>query len=198
MKRIILAVTVLAVSMLASNSCILDPKNDKDPPPIDTTRTFKNLSQRDHVLINLETAYNQRHFNQFEKLLDANFTFFFSQTDIDSNFVQDESWGRDRELRAAGHMFDPTFAPPNRAPIDRIDLSLSYAIGEDKWAREEGTPDKHPGEDWFEKTAIYNMTIQAGQDQFISTNIRASFIVRYAEIAPGDSIWRMVAWRDDI
>ncbi len=52
-----------------------DTPTAPEPGPV----TFKDLSERWHVLHNLEASYNQRNHSRYDELIDADFIFFFSQ-----------------------------------------------------------------------------------------------------------------------
>jgi len=177
------------------NSCILDPKEDKpgDPPPV----PYKDLTQRDDVLFNLQKAYNERNLDRYDELLDADFVFFFSNTDYPETVPYDQ-WGRAAELGANRNMFDPTFSRPPLEPVSDIDLQLTYAPGEDKWV-EVTPPDpvKYPDEVWYEKIVTYSINIKAGSTDFVGNNIQASFTVRLATGEDSREYWRIVIWRDD-
>ena len=202
MKRIlsVALVTLSLVTMSALNSCILDP--EKTPDKDDgggTTQTFKSLEVRDDVLDNLELAYNTRNINEYDRLLDADFTFFFSPNDVNEGNVQFSQWDRAAELGATVNMFDPAFSPPTRDPISSIDLTITFPAGDNAWTVIPGTVDNgHLGEDWFEKTMQYLLTVKAGETTFTSgTPLDASLVVHQVEIE-GKQIFRVIQWRDDI
>lgn len=200
MSRTMPAIVAAVFVLVAANSCIFDaeqkpPDNDKPRPVV-----YKSLHERDDVIENLETAYNQRNIDQYKRLLDNDFIFHFSQTDVDNQTVNVENWDRAAEIAATQNIFDPNFNPPNgRAPISSIDLAITFRAGEDDWLRvTPSDPVKYPGEVWYEQTVGYFLTVQAGDLTLTSQNtINASFVIRFAE-ADGDSIWRIIAWRDDV
>ncbi|MFQ5511237.1 MAG: hypothetical protein ACE5EO_05255 [Candidatus Krumholzibacteriia bacterium] len=198
-----LTLVALTLGALVFNSCIFNAEEgtppDKVPPP-----AFKSLKAREDVLHNLELAWNQQNINQYDKLLDDNFTFFFGAKDISLGKVTSTDWGRASELIATGHMFDRTFDPPpgpsgtDPGPIISIDISMDFPVGEEKWDPL-SDPVVHPTETWYEKTVDYTFTITAGGDfRFLTGKVlRASIVIRFAE-ASGDSIYRIVQWRDDV
>ncbi len=196
MKRIV-ALTLVGLFVLGLNSCILDP--DKKPPDTDPTPPYKDLAlERDNVLFNLQKAYNERNFERYNELLDADFTFFFSNTDYDLGKVQYLQWGRALELGSARNMFDPTFSKPPLEPVSDIDCQLTYAPGEDKWVQvTPPDPVKWPDETWWEKIVTYTLTVRSGTTDFVGNNIQASFTVRWATDQTGKKYWRVVMWRDD-
>ena len=198
MKRIftrIALVPLMAAGLMTS--CLLDPENKKGPGSDPTPTVYEDLTQKDHVLLNLDKAYNEMNIDEYKRLLVNEFTFFFSQEDIDSNLVQNVSWGRLAEEEATSNMFNRVPSTKEGFVIDRIDLRLDYTPGDDVWIREVGSPGNHEGEDWYERTVTYNMTITAGDESFISVDIIASFVIKQVDVN-GAMIWKIVAWRDDI
>jgi len=197
-------IRIALVALMAGgllNSCILDPKNEKnDDDDGGTSTPYEDLTQRDHILINLDKAYNEMNINEYRNLLAPgdDFTFFFSQADIDSGHVENSSWGRAAEESATHNMFNRVPSKDEGFVIDRIDLRLDYTPGEDVWVLDAGAPGNHEGEDWYERTVTYNMTITAGNDSFISTDIIASFVIKLVDMGGGDMRWKIIAWRDDI
>jgi hypothetical protein len=78
-----------------------------------------------------------------------------------------------------------------------ISLLLIYHPGEENWiAIQPPDPDQYPGEVWYEKTANYFMTVQAGDFTFITDfPLQTSFIVRFSETK---GHWQLVRWRDGL
>ncbi len=186
---------VVALSLSFVVSCSDDDAivNGLEPPP------YKNLSgERDNVLFNLQKAYNERNFARYDELLDADFVFFFSNTDYQMGKVQYLQWGRAAELGSAKNLFDPTYSKPPLEPVSDIDLALTYATGEDKWV-EVPSPDpvKWPDETWYEKVVTYALTVKSGTTDVVGNNIQARFTVRWAADQVGKKYWRIVLWRDD-
>ena len=203
MKRILnlSLMTVALVAMVALNSCILDPEKtpEKDEGPGNDAK-FESLEQCDHVLNNLELAYNTRNIDEYARILDEfEFTFFFSPADVNSGNVNVSQWGRAEEVGATRNMFDPSFNPENGEPISSISLTLQYAEGDGSWLVIPGDPGSgHEGEDWYSKTASYIMNVQAGETTFVTgTPIDVRFTVRQVEV-DGKQIYQMVEWADDI
>jgi len=195
MKRI-MAVLIVGISVLAFNSCILDPK-EKENTPGPPASPYKALDEeRDNVLFNLEKSYKERNIDRYDELLDAGFIFHFSAADFKNGWVTVEDWDRAAEIGSALNMFDPNYQGP-REPVSNIDLTLTYAEGDDRWIQV--TPDdqeKYADETWYEKTVRYNLTVQSGDISFVGDNLQASFLVRWAEVE-GVGFWRIIAWRDD-
>ena len=196
MKRIgVLALVGLVV--LGLNSCILDPKEEKrDDPPVSPYLPLD--GERDNVLFNLQKAYNERNLERYDELLDTDFVFFFSNTDVNNGTVQYDQWGRAAEIGANRNLFDPTFSKPGVDPASVIDLTLSYATGDDQWIQVT-PPDqvKYPDETWYEKIVTYSLTVKAGDMEYVGNDIQASFTVRWATDDEGNEYWRVIIWRDD-
>jgi len=197
MKRIAI-LALVGVVTLAFNSCILDPKEGKAPPT--PTQPYKPLDgERDNVLFNLQKAYTERNIDRYSELLDADFLFHFSQKDIDEGIINRPNWDRTEEINANKNMFNPNFSKPNVDPVSKINLTLTYPAGDEKWTQI--PPEDHPGypgETWYEKTVLYRLTVQAGDKQLVGNDIQASFVVRKATVEGyTNPIWRIIAWRDD-
>jgi hypothetical protein len=187
---------LIGIVILSFNSCILDPEKGKTPPK--PSEPYKPLDgERDNVLFNLQKAYNERTSWRYDELLDLDFVFHFSNADIKNGNVSVEQWGRIEEIGATKNLFDPNFSKPGVEPASDIDLSLSYAQGDNSWTQK--TPEdqvKYPGETWYEKLVTYELTVKSGEKIYNGVAIEASFVVRWATV--GDKhFWRIIAWRDD-
>jgi hypothetical protein len=153
----------------------------------------KNVQDEDLVLINLELAYNERNFEEFEKLLDEDFVFVFSDVDFNEGKVDFQQWDRDSELASNQKILDPNLPADNR--VVSIDLKLDYPPG--NWT--ELPPDEnHPTESWYTKTVNYNLVIKtADQWEHRATGEQAQFTIRWGETEGGEH-WQIVLWRDDV
>jgi hypothetical protein len=186
--------TILIVATIAAvSSC-----NDDDEGLTEPTSKYKNLSQRDHVLINLEFSYEERNLDRFVELLDDDFIFHFSADDFRDGNVSVKKWARANEVTATTNLFDPEYQGP-REPVSGIELSLTYADSDTSWR--EVTPEDqktYPGETWYEKTVLYSLavTVPVGPAYitYVSEYVSAAFTVRWGE---ADGGWRIIAWCDD-
>jgi hypothetical protein len=188
-----LAGLVLTLILIVTASCSDDSDNGVQPQP----SPYKALTQKDHVLFNLQLAYTNRNLAEFTKLLDEGFVFHFSQADFKDGSVGVEQWEVDAELASVVNMFDENFSKPGVDPISKIDLTLKYVEGDNAW--NPVTPDDqttYPDETWYEKTVSYNLICTAGYIDYTGLNILASFIVRQSTVE-GKTIWRIISWRDD-
>lgn len=198
MKRIA-AVALAGMVAFGLNSCILNPSEDKpDKPPTSQYKCLEVTCPRDNVLVNLQSAYNDRSIQRYDELLDADFTFFFSPTDVQNGTVSSDYWSRAAEINANKNMFDPNYSNPLQEPVQDIDLLLTYPAGDDQWTQI--TPEdqiKYPGETWYQKIVGYNLTVQLpGDFQYVGLNKQAAFVLR-AATADSKQTWKIVVWRDD-
>jgi len=196
MKRIA-ALALAGMVAFGLNSCILNP--DENKPPDKPTSQYKCLEvtcPRDNVLINLQSAYNDRNISRYDELLDADFVFYFSTEDVLNGTV--EYWSRAAEINANKNMFDPNYSNPNQEPVQDINLVLTYPEGDDQWTQI--TPEdqvKYPGETWYQKIVGYNLTVQLpGDFQYVGLNKQAAFVLRAATKDTKQS-WKIIVWRDD-
>jgi hypothetical protein len=188
LKRPIMCFIVIAVAAGLMTSCILDPKKAKEDTPT-VIKEYEDLKEKDDVLWNLELAYNDRNIKQFERLLDDEFVFFFSEADYNEGGVP-ISWERPIEINTNTNLFNENLDGPLRAT--NIDLRLTYTKGE--WTEILQGND----ESWFSKEVEYNITVQtvSGVD-YKGNRLKAQFIIREA-IPDGETekIWRIIRWRD--
>jgi hypothetical protein len=184
-----LSVIGLAVLVAAMSSCIFSPEKDTGDP-VEPAKKFEDLSQRSHVLNNIELAYNKRNITQYDRLLDDNFTFFFSTGDVGGGLPQ--SWGRADELVATTAMFDPNYTGENRCKSIRMDLQFEDGV---TWV--EVIPGSAPDEVWYTTTVFYEFKIDTEPDNtwLAVPGAKAQFTVRNTgtESAP---LWKLVEFRD--
>jgi hypothetical protein len=164
-------ISCLLVAGLLIAGCKDDPRY-RPTGPVDEAPQFENLQDKDDVLYNLALAYNKRNTAEFEKLLDENFVFVFSQDDFNHGIVDVQQWGREAELEASRNIFDPNFPADYR--VVNIDLTLNYP--EDSWVLIIKT---HDG---WEHRAI---------------GLQAQFTIRWGETEGGEH-WQIVLWGDDV
>jgi hypothetical protein len=145
---------------------------------------------KDDVLYVLELAYNERNFAEFEKLLDENFVFVFSEDDFNRGAVPFPSWERTDEIAASQKIFDPNLEGGKR--VISIDLRLYYPEGD--WT-EETANESHPDESWFTKTVEYNLVVKTADNwEHRANGLKAQFTLREDDTTGG---WRIVLWADD-
>lgn len=191
-KRSLLNIAILMVVAALTTSCIFDPEKtpgetEKKPPP-----SYKALTEKDDVLFNLQLLYPQLDSDEYRRVLDDDMIFFFSDTDI-ANGVPFTQFNKEDEIRTMQHMKDPSRSDA----VLSINLTLSYSEGE--WTAIVPTDVKYEGETWYQKTVVYNMTVQAEPNMtYVSTDIKAQFTIREGQDQDGSNIWRIIRWRDAI
>jgi len=191
MLRRILITSLAVIFVGMFGACFLNPEEVTvdDPGPSGPTQKYEPLTERNSVLNNLELAYKERNINEYDRVLDENFTFFFADGDV-SNGNTPEQWSREAEVGATRNMFDENF--PGTNPIVRIELDLQFKNA--VWV--EITPDEAPTETWFTATVPYTFTIDALPDQtWITQGVpTAQYTVRPQGTTP--ETYKLVQWRD--
>lgn len=151
-----------------------------------------NLAVKDHVLKNIEDAYNERRLDWYDAILDNSFAFFLSTYDVSGSGLP-ASWDRATEETLHTHLFDANYAP---LPVQ--DLSLDLLTG-DKVTWVAITPASAPEETWYQTTLYYDFSINIAPNThyFPISGSRAVFTVRDA--GPDGEYprrWQLVEIRD--
>jgi hypothetical protein len=187
---------VLVLANLSVVSC-LDP-DQKTPTrrPVQQI-AYRDLTERDHVLHNLELSYNRWDITEYARLLDdTNFTFFFSKADYAGGKTP-ELWDRTEDISRQAKMFDPNYTGNYR--VISIRLKLQYPSG--SWVVTIPDQNEYPGETWYYKSVTYDLTVvtEARPENitFLTQGLKALFTVRQSEFE-GEQKWRIVEWRDDV
>jgi len=163
-----------------------DPARPEPTPKVQ----FKDLSQKDDVLFNLELAYNERHLAEYDKLLDGDFLFYFADYDVAWRGAP-EHWDRDREVLFTSLIFDPGL--PGGVRVVSVDLQLEYP--DTNWSQE-AAPPSHEGETWFSQIVPYELKATTADDwEFHSQDQSIEVTIRWDESA---GHWRIVTMRDGI
>lgn len=179
-----LAVCIACLGM--TTSCLLDPKETPDPPETPPAK-FKDLTEREDVLFNLELAYNQRGPTsqaEYDRLLDDAFIFYFSPEDY-ANGKTPEQWDRSSDVPATQRLLQ-----------DALNLDLDLQ-GQISWVAV--VPQDFPDETWYTTTVNYTFTMRFGRDPettwITSGQPQVQFTVREVDV-DGQTQWRLVEWRD--
>ena len=186
LKRTVLLVCTLAL-IAGVTSCIFDPNNGDPTPPLPP---IKDLTQKEHVLINMELAYNNRQIDWYNGALDKNFTFFLSTGDI-GNGLPDQ-WDRATEILYNRRMFDKNYS---KLPCQSITMDIRL---EDGVIWTEIIPESAPTEKWYKATLYYDFKIDIAPNTYIPLpGAQAEFTVRdagaYGKYAHH---WQLVQFRD--
>jgi hypothetical protein len=151
---------------------------------------FHDLSQKWHVLNNVEVAYNKRRIDKYDELLDNGFTFHLSDVDIGRGLPP--SWGRAEELEYNVKLFDPNYTGSNRCKRIQVDLLFEDGV---QW--EDTIPPSAPGETWYMATVQYHFQFDMEPDDTYTSapGAKAQFLVR--DVGTGGAHrWKLAAMRD--
>ena len=190
MKRSILFCT-LALMIAGMSACIFNPTEPK-VPPIPPTPQLKDLTQPEHVMLNMELAYNNRKIQWYDGVLDQNFTFFLSPGDVGGGLP--DQWNRETEISTNTDLLDKGYTGPAH-PCQSVFLDIRT---EDGIAWVDFNPASNPSETWKTCTLNYNFRFEIAPDVFISNpGSKAAFTVRDA--GPSGKYahhWQLVEFRD--
>jgi hypothetical protein len=186
----------LFIMALVVSSCILDPdEKDKDDENPGEVVTRQDLTQKWHVLNNIEYAYKQRRIDVYDELLNTDFTFFFAPGDVGGE-VPDQ-WGRDLEKDANTRLFlsNEQSEPPADPVCRSIRLDLQYDKDTVNWV--DVIPENFPDEVWQTTTIVYSFTFEMAPDNtYIAENgAKAQFTIRNVPQG-GEDHWTLVEFRD--
>jgi hypothetical protein len=192
MKKHLATLTILLLAMYFPSGCILDPKETPKPP--DTLGTvWPDLVEKNDIFEYLDLVYENMDINTFPKLLDEEFTFWFSQADYNDG-ITPEQWRKTAELASANNMFN-NFSHPKYGSITGIDLEITP---EGLWIEVPKTEPPFEGETWYQKTAEYFIIVSTTSEFTLQgQEKKALFTVRQSELE-GETIYRIVQWNDDI
>jgi hypothetical protein len=171
------SIWLVAVLVTAAATWLACDDGSPTPPPPKQS-TLKNLTEKSHVLDNIEYAYNNLRTDVYDALLDDNFTFFYTDAGTP---VQ---WGRAEEVVTTSGIF-------SQASLVDLDIHSEDGV---VWTEMHPTPD----ETWYYTTVIYEFTIKIADTTYIPLpGSRAQFFVR--DTGPTGSYqhhWQLVEFRD--
>ena len=189
MKRSLFAALMVAVVALVA--C-----GDDDPtgPVPNQPADFKNLTEKSHVLNNIEVAYNRRNIQRYEQLLDQDFTFFLSTGDVGGGLPS--QWDRSTDITANTNLF--AVDPPDDIPrCKNIEMNVEWEddSGNSKvtWV-EITTPG---GEKRYTTLVYYNFRFDVEPDMSYPNNpgAKVQFTMRNAGTDEAPQ-WKLVEMRD--
>ena len=184
----------LAALVLSTLALVTACEDDPTTPPVGSTGrlAYLPLTSRLAVLNNIEYAYDNRKIEVYDELLDLDFTFFFSDGDVDGGLpVQ---WPRTDELGATNDLFISNTQPVPVGPecqSIRMDLTLENL----QW--DEIIPEDYPGEVWYTTLVYYNFTFKMAPDDTFNSEpgSKGQFTVRNVGTVDAPH-WQLVEWRD--
>ncbi|NIM19292.1 MAG: hypothetical protein GTO51_02825 [Candidatus Latescibacteria bacterium] len=186
-----------AASFVTAISCFvfLTSCNDRKllyKPPAPVEPTCPELKEKDDVFPYLVKVVEERNYECFTRIIDDDFFFKFGVDDVGDDIP--EGWGREEELKSAKNMFSG-YPHPVYGAVTNISLWLTP---EGPWIEVPKTEPPYEGETWYQRTVEYTFIALTSNDWTLQClELRALFYIRYAEV-DGDSIWRIVEWRDNI
>jgi len=195
LKRSLLLCGLSVLALLVS-SCLFDP--DETPPPDDGKKpvTRQDLSERWHVLNNIEYAYQTRRVDIYDELLNTDFTFFFSPGDVGGG--SPETFSRTEEKEATSRLFisnEQTQNPPPDPVCSDMNLDLVFEPENLNWV--EVIPEGFPDEKWYTTTVFYRFTfeIEPNTTYIAQNGAKAQFTIRNNP-SGGKNHWELVEFRD--
>ena len=190
MKTLTLVIALACALLVAA--CDDDPTR---PPTSGGGIKNENLTQRWHVLNNIEYAYKTRRIDIYDELLNSDFVFFFSPGDV--NGGAPETFNRAEEKDATGRLFasNQQSEPPADPVCRTIRLDLIFEADDLQWV--EVQPEAFPGETWYSTTVFYTFTFEMEPNTtYIAQNgAKAQFTVRNTG-TDQDPHWELVEFRD--
>jgi len=156
MKIRFVFLAALSLVLLGGLAC----KDDPESPPSAAQPTFEDLSQRWHVINNIEVAYNKRNLSKYEQLVDENFSFVLSPGDVGGGVP--EQWWRTEEILLHSRMFDSEYAGLHR--VKSIDMHLSMPVDKSDIVWVETAPLSASNETWYTTTIFYKFVIWTEPD----------------------------------
>jgi len=154
------------------NCCLVDPGSPG----------FENLTERWHVLNNLEAAYNQRNSTEYDRIIDPDdFTFMFTVSS------SSQSWGPVADKRATAALLQ-----------DAINIDLDIVLP-DTLLWTPISPDSFPDETWYQVTVIYMFVMRFNRDPettFLTANQPLTSLIVRPYDDNGTERWRLVEWTD--
>jgi hypothetical protein len=185
MKRFAATVTLLACAMLVSCN---DPEAPAPTPP-KKDPVFNDLSQKEHVVQNLVGAYLTRDNEEYERVLDPEFRFYFSDGDV-SDGLPEEGWSRTQDLASTANLLDPDNPEPNRIVSIDLDVNSENLV----W---QAVADTLLADTLLATNTTYSFAFRTANDiSYITYGApQVQFFVRNVgtDAAPQ---WRLVRWHD--
>lgn len=172
--------------LLAAFTLLLLACNDDDSPIVKPGTDPVDLDNKSTPLVALESALNKRSISEYDKALDANFTFYLLPEDVSHGLP--EKWGRADELLYMNTLFDPTYNGTGRVKDMSVDIRFPSLL---QWVGE-----SHGDETWY-ATVLFNVyEFDIDSDVFTSPlGAKVRFVVRNAGTAE-HPVWKIAEWWD--
>ncbi len=178
----------LALVLVASlGACLLDPKKNDggNNPPVKPAGKFEDLTEKNHVLNNLEQAYLQRDEIEYQRILDPDYRFLFNDVGGTGGEMT-----RQQDIDATTRLF--TLKNEDREVIS-LELDLQWEGPNGNGPQWSG-PDSLSGRLSWRATVPYRFTIKTlGGTTYVTFGLpKSEFIVAQDD----QGKWRLVEWRD--
>ena len=179
--------------MLVMTCALLPACGDNNPAaPPSQPSPYKDLTTKENVLSNIETAYNRRSIARYDELLDDNFTFYLYPGDVGGEIPA--SWDRATEVLYNMRLFDKSY-PTNTCKS--ISMDLQFDPNNISWVDLVPDQSKYPGETW--KTAViyyaFRFDVLPDTQYESAAGARAQFTVRNVGTDQAPQ-WRLVEMDD--
>jgi len=181
-----LVLLAAAVAVLALGGCDADKQRVTKPRLIPFV--YQDLSEKWHVLNNLQFSYNELDEDRYVELLDPD-DFVFTLDPNDVRPGEPTSWGYSVDSTIAVNML----GGGGSNPIVSIDLEL-VDFKNAQWT--EFDPSGSPG--LYRATVQYNFSIATQNDitYVTSGTPSAEFTIAQSDVG-GEKVWRIVEWKDN-
>ena len=166
---------------------------DDCPPPIPPVKQ-EDLTERWHVLNNIEYAYSKRNPNVYDALLSEEFAFFFDEGDVGGEIPA--QWNRIEEFSATAGLF--TSNAQTEPPADPVckQIKLDLVFDKDNLGWVDTLPEDFPDQTWYTTTVNYTFTFQMDGDlTYIQNNAKAQFTIRNTGTVDAPH-WELTEFRD--
>ncbi|MBU1701357.1 MAG: hypothetical protein KJ970_00460 [Candidatus Eisenbacteria bacterium] len=176
-------IILLIIPLVAG--CPWSTESGKLPPPV--TEKFLERTSPENLLHNFGLAWERKNFEEYILLFSEDYTFFFSDVDVEEHPDIPPSWGLEQDKEATRGLFEDTNVE---------DVELDWVVG----PREES--EFAQADVKILVTNIYlTVNIRDPEDGVLTTNIiqgAADFHFRKTEetTAEGDTLWHIVVWKD--
>ncbi|MBD3162856.1 MAG: hypothetical protein GF346_10690 [Candidatus Eisenbacteria bacterium] len=175
--------------------CPFSPESgDDDPPPppdeYDAPVTI------DVALENLQRAYKERNYDEYEKLIHSEFSFVFDPRDVGPDTWPEATWGRGEELDVTRNMFS---GEPNREDLIIERIRLDWTAGE---------PHESPDNEEWQRVILTPVDLELqtvnqnnGDQVFLVTPGGYETYLHFVQTDEEDPetelpLWRIIMWED--
>jgi hypothetical protein len=191
-KSLLWVASLVVATGLLSGCGLFSPDETSDPPDNGGDVAYPAATTPDLVVANFEKAYEEKKIDEYDKLLDENFTFYFSQTDVNQLGVP-ASWDRAQELLSATKMFSAQpGTTPGGQPQEPIQ-SFQVVLQPETTVWDTNVPAEFPGT--LKRSYNVNMTVFFEGGGSVAVRGIQDFYVAPVEVN-GTTIYKLRYWVD--